>query len=215
MTTWVNDCNKTHESCQRAASRLPTRVLDVSRDHRNVYLHETAPDEEGNYVCLSYCWGQAKTIVTDSANFHTHLKGIAIEDLPLTFREAVDVVKKLDYRYLWIDALCIIQDSTDDWSTEASRMAEVYGGASVTLVAAASSDSDGGLFQHHTNPSSSCVIQSTCPDGTLIKAYVQPTLAHSRYLDGGIQNVIIPIRAPWLTRAWCFQGKGYPRAHSK
>ncbi|KAH6619006.1 hypothetical protein C7974DRAFT_317958, partial [Boeremia exigua] len=39
--------------------------------------------------------------------------------LPLTFQEAVVFTQWLGVRYLWIDALCIIQEDEVDWSREA------------------------------------------------------------------------------------------------
>ncbi|KAF1924124.1 heterokaryon incompatibility, partial [Didymella exigua CBS 183.55] len=66
--------------------------------------------------------------------------------LPKTFQDAVLVTRALGLRYLRIDSLCTLQDSHTDWEREASRMASVYMDAYVTISAAASSNSDGGLF---------------------------------------------------------------------
>lgn len=52
----------------------------------------------------------------------------------------------LGFRYLWIDPLCIIEDSLSDWLHEAGRMAPVYRNADLTIAAPASSGSQGGLF---------------------------------------------------------------------
>lgn len=35
-------------------------------------------------------------------------------DLPKTGQDAVFIVRKLGFRYLWVDSLCIIQDDEDD-----------------------------------------------------------------------------------------------------
>lgn len=40
---------------------------------------------------------------------------------------------RLGYLYLWIDSLCIIQDSPSDWNCEASRMADIYSNAVCNL----------------------------------------------------------------------------------
>jgi hypothetical protein len=64
----------------------------------------------------------------------SHMEGIFIRDLPKCFREAVQLCQKLKIRYLWIDALCIIQDDPVDWDREASRMAAVYENAELIQV---------------------------------------------------------------------------------
>jgi hypothetical protein len=75
-------------------------------------------------------------------------------DMPATLCEAVQATRDLGIRYLWIDALCILQprykgnpEAETDWQWESARMSDVYGGAYLTFVAAGSSDCNGGLFQ--------------------------------------------------------------------
>lgn len=67
--------------------------------------------------------------------------------LPLAFRDVVKVVKLLGLRYLWVDALCIIQDSPEDWEREASRMSAVYGGSALNIAAAASTNPNESIFR--------------------------------------------------------------------
>lgn len=206
MTEWIRNCDRVHSSCRSPVPLLPTRVLDVSRDQGTVYLYESAPEERGRYVSLSYCWGDKTPLVTDSNNIGLHRGGIAIEALPLTFREAISVVRRLGCQYLWIDALCIIQNSKEDWAAEAARMAGVYGNSYVTLVAATSASSNGGLFEHHKSPGASYVVRSEAPGRDSICVRVQPELNHFSYLNAD-SLYTDSIRAPWLRRAWCFQGR--------
>ena len=74
-----------------------------------------------------------------------------MSSLPHTFRDAVQVSRRLGVRFLWIDSLCIIQDSAEDWRNESARMEEVYGNALCNLAATGSSDGNGGLFRQR-NP---------------------------------------------------------------
>jgi hypothetical protein len=46
--------------------------------------------------------------------------------LPKTFKDAIELTRRLGFQYIWIDALCIIQDGRDDWKRECSLMGEVY-----------------------------------------------------------------------------------------
>jgi hypothetical protein len=73
--------------------------------------------------------------------------GIPLDELPATFRDAVSATRTLGLRYLWIDALCIIQGSATDWQREAPRMELVYGNSQVNLAATASTGPEGGLFR--------------------------------------------------------------------
>ena len=50
------------------------------------------------------------------------------------FREAVRITRHCGYEYLWIDSLCIVQDSPSGWEVEASRMMSVYGNAICTIA---------------------------------------------------------------------------------
>lgn len=100
------------------------------------------------YVALSYCWGDPASVPkTTGANLENHMSvGLEIKTLPATFRHAAEVVRRLGYECLWIDALCIVQDDEEDWKEEAPRMAVVYGNAVCTIHAADAINSDGGLF---------------------------------------------------------------------
>jgi hypothetical protein len=71
---------------------------------------------------------------------------IPMETLPRTFQDAVIVAQKLQINYLWIDALCIVQDDAEDWEVECLRMGDYYKNAYVTLsVLNASGSSEGFL----------------------------------------------------------------------
>ena len=61
--------------------------------------------------------------------------GIDVNLLPATFRQALDITRKLGYRFIWIDSLCIIQDSKGDWAREAVLMSDVYGSAECNVAA--------------------------------------------------------------------------------
>ncbi|KAH6681646.1 hypothetical protein B0J14DRAFT_430609, partial [Halenospora varia] len=48
------------------------------------------------------------------------------EDLTRTFVESINFAVSLGFRYLWIDVLCIIQDSIADWQVESSKIGDIY-----------------------------------------------------------------------------------------
>lgn len=140
----------------KGKARLPTRVLDLtgSEDrpsapgHVKIRLRETLEDEVGDYVALSYCWGADPEhhFKTTQGNIENRKNEIDFREVPLTQREAVLVALRLGIRYVWIDALCIIQDSPEDWQREAAAMSAVYSNAMVTFAATSAESPAVGLL---------------------------------------------------------------------
>ncbi|OWY45756.1 hypothetical protein AALT_g10300 [Alternaria alternata] len=78
------------------------------------------------------------------------LDGVDVDRLPPTFQQAIILTKSLGIEYIWIDALCIIQDDEDDWASECTRMTSVYMYSFINIGANAAGDSRGGLFQQRS-----------------------------------------------------------------
>ncbi|KAI0410217.1 heterokaryon incompatibility protein-domain-containing protein [Xylaria grammica] len=90
--------------------------------------------ERCKYVALSYCWGSsAPSLVTETQSLKERLRGIPIDTMPPCFQDAIEVVRALGVRYLWIDALCIVQDDTQDWQVESGSMCDIFSNAFVTI----------------------------------------------------------------------------------
>ena len=142
MWQWLHDCNTTHVGCSVGdPPKLPTRVIDVglsSSEGPKPYLL-CSGGLEGRYVALSHCWGTASLsnpgFKTERHNYDDLQAGFVLESVPALFRDAIVTTWKLGIQYLWIDSLCIIQDSKDDWEAESAKMGSVYRNAYVTIVA--------------------------------------------------------------------------------
>ncbi|KAH8755205.1 heterokaryon incompatibility protein-domain-containing protein [Hyaloscypha sp. PMI_1271] len=146
MGEWLRDCVENHSDCPRSSiSTLPTRVLYVDPDSNKLRLVIT-DGKRGNYVALSHCWGSIMPLKLTASTLHLYASGISMETLPKTFQDAVIIAKTLCIDYIWIDSLCILQDSPGDWASESSRMADVYTNALVTIAADQSADCTGGIF---------------------------------------------------------------------
>jgi hypothetical protein len=74
------------------------------------------------------------------------MRGIPVQSMPQTFKDAVKITRKFGIRYLWIDALCILQDSKSDWEVQATEMAAIYRNSVFTIAADNATDSSGGCF---------------------------------------------------------------------
>ena len=121
------------------------RFLKIE-ENRLLLVEHTSP---ARYICLSHCWGSGEGIIrTTTSNLHAHLEGgIPLTTLPATFRDAVEVCRSLKILYLWLDSLCIVQDSDEDWREQSAKMADIYANASITIAASASENATRGLFR--------------------------------------------------------------------
>jgi len=119
----------------KASALLPTRVIDVNPSQEPEFprILETFR-QHGDFVALSHCWGTKTRYVLDSTTRTELLEGMVMSNLPPAFRDAIKVTKGLGYRYLWIDSLCILQDSLEDWDHESGRMQEYYTNAILTIA---------------------------------------------------------------------------------
>lgn len=197
LKEWLADCITNHPHCERIsakdAPRLPTRVLEISGgDHISPFkikLH-TSNGERAHYIALSHCWGPPSsrpTLKTLKANMKEHEEQIPYDRLSLTFQDAVFYSAHMNYRYLWIDSLCIIQDDSGDWEQEAASMATVYSNATLTLAATAAPDGSKG-----------CQFQCNGP----ICVPLDNDTAFIRFED---HLQLDEMRAPLNTRGWTFQ----------
>ena len=133
---------------------MPTRVIDVgpttseltSSTHVRLISTDGVQDP---YIALSYCWGADTTGVftlhSETYSLMTGRGGICVSRLARTHREVISLVRALGFRYLWIDALCIIQGDAADWERESKTMARVYGNAALTVIAGRSAGSKDGF----------------------------------------------------------------------
>ena len=150
----MQNCIEQHPLCgNENESFCPSRLLklDAFRESKDIMLVEPRSCEGIRYTTLSHCWGaesSPKLLRTTTANMEAHRSHISFEDLPLTFKDAINLTRELGLSFLWIDSLCIIQDSVQDWEQEASLMGKVYANSHCTLAASSSPDSSRGCRRY-------------------------------------------------------------------
>jgi hypothetical protein len=137
---WLKNCVESHSSCRPPTElqKPPKRLIHVGNKTQNPFLVETFPDLQlVEWLSLSYCWGgePSKKLTNESINGLKN--GTPLANFDATIQDAILVTRALGISYIWIDALCIIQGG-DEWGEEASKMNEIYGGSTVTLVIASS-----------------------------------------------------------------------------
>jgi hypothetical protein len=106
------------------------------------------PENDIQYAALSYCWGGEQESKTVDARLEERCKGFPLAELSKTIQDAVVTTRRLGLRYLWVDAICIIQDNEADRERELPRMDQIYSGASITIVAARAGKAVDGFLQH-------------------------------------------------------------------
>lgn len=168
---WLQNCVANHEKCPSlTSSPLPTRVLDVCPDFGLDKLRLYASKgEEDRYAALSYCWGGPQPIVTTHATLESHQESLVFGHLPNTIQDAIITTRNLDIKYLWIDALCIIQDSLEDKGRELDKMAQIYKDAYVTISASSASSCTAGFLETRTPEiiPERFLFPFKCPDRTM------------------------------------------------
>ncbi|KAF5871935.1 putative heterokaryon incompatibility protein [Botrytis fragariae] len=152
---WLQNCNESHVSCSRKATTsppfLPTRLIDIGIEESAITPRLCLRREiplNSVYFTLSHCWGKTapKTTLLRS-NIEFMLREINFSQLPNTFQEALLVVRKLGGRFIWIDSLCIIQDSETDWLVESVSMCDVYSNSYCNICATAARDGSERMFR--------------------------------------------------------------------
>lgn len=148
---WLRACKQNHDNCLSGRlPNLPNRVIYVGDDpeYKDVRVEEPDQGKEAEYVALSHCWGGDVDIKLVEGNLEKFKSSLPFDDLAANFQDAIEVTRKLGMRYLWIDSLCIIQDSTADWERESKTMTTVYRDCTLTVSAMSSEKSGDGFLTY-------------------------------------------------------------------
>lgn len=149
VQAWVGNCDESHSKCHPGEVFLPFRVLDLagpSLDGNSIRLVEPPAETIAHYASLSHCWGSSQQFTTTKATMSQRMTGIDVAALPKTFRNAIDIARQLDIRYIWIDSLCICQDDGADWERESAKMASIYMNSYLTIAATRAADDAEGFL---------------------------------------------------------------------
>lgn len=192
---------------ERLSSEITTRQIDLepkaaASDHARLVLTHGCPLE---HATLSYCWGYPveRHWLTTIENVEARLQGIDVALLPATVRDSFTIAKKLGIRYIWVDALCILQNDKLDWAKESAKMAGIYRGSLVTIAASHASSVSGGCLNEssssHWNRFTDLVgIDATLSDGRQSSVYVyeeqRPNLFDEQVISSALAQ-----------RAWTYQ----------
>jgi hypothetical protein len=176
----------------------PTRLVDI-RTHDELEWQLDLPATNSRprpvYITLSYRWSSDDDFKLTEVKLKSGFRG-RIKDLPRTFRDAVMVARSLSVRYIWVDRLCIVQDSKVDWERESVEMGRVYANSFCNIAASASTSPKGGLFRTR-NPED---IRPGCVMG---KFGTSERIICNVFDQGLIKRQVL--NGPLYRRGWVFQ----------
>lgn len=184
----LEECLASHEDCQQNdIPALPDRVIDVGKTRWRLI------DSRGmraKYVALSHCWGGQIELKLERKTNDAFRGGLAISKLAKNFQDAMEIAGSLGIRYLWIDCLCIIQDSTSDWLEQSKKMASLYTHATLTIYAMASEASHNGIL---TPRNSAMIKEMPFAQPVCVPAYKAETAT-----DSEAQLKLVHSEEDWL-----------------
>lgn len=211
--SWYQRCLN-HATCRnwRKDTRvLPTRLIQIRRpDSQTSDLSARIYETKGlpnstPYATLSHCWGKSVIFKLLEKNFKDLSLAIPIDQLPKVFQDAIYVSFELGISYLWIDSLCIIQDSKADWTHEAKRMGDVYLHGEFNIAATGYEDGLSGLFSERK--ALPIVHPSLCVDLVQVDKKLKKKTAYKGvYIRLDSNEFFQQITgSPLLERAWVAQ----------
>ena len=148
---WLLRCYNSHATCNEDWSTGGTffmRLLKIGRGSKQAVLEEyPAGVKRPQYVTMSHCWdSSSRGILLDSTTIRHLTNGFELRVLPKKFQDGVAVAQWMGIDYIWIDQLCIKQDSPSDWQEQSSFMGDIYAG-SLCNIAATTENANPGLFR--------------------------------------------------------------------
>jgi hypothetical protein len=145
---WYRECMTSHSGCAPSDPTFrPTRSIEMNNENSVKLFITKNEDVDESCVAFSYCWGKAKTLKLVQDNLLQLQSWFSNSELPTSHKEAFLICRSMGFRYVWIDSLCIIQDSSEDWQDEALVMKDVYRNSTMSLCATAAAENSGASFQ--------------------------------------------------------------------
>ncbi|KAH6867531.1 heterokaryon incompatibility protein-domain-containing protein [Thelonectria olida] len=192
---WLQQCETEHTgACQHS------KIAEFNKLRANLLVIDVQAQclrnlpESCRYIALSYVWGGVEQAETTTRNlqdlFNPGALGQISDAIPQAIRDAMELVKQLGEKYLWVDALCIVQDDQSTKQSLIDHMHIIYANAYVTLFAASGNNSNAGL--PGVLPSSRKVDQLMAP------------VAHGLTFIYPSSFATIK-KSAWATRGWTYQ----------
>ncbi|KAK1248520.1 hypothetical protein MKX08_006740 [Trichoderma sp. CBMAI-0020] len=212
LKKWV--LGGSEEKAALKTSFRPTRLLHVEsrRESGLIRLVETHDEVPQPYLALSYCWGKNGPSLRTTRSNYSHLqKSISYSAMPKAYQDTVHVARVLGVKYIWIDALCIIQDDREDWEKESRMMAEIFQHSLATLILLRTASCNEGFLERNPSIKINYHNRQWGVRGSFFLrhipfSYLDAESAIRDYPSFSNRPVSLELRhSPWQTRGWTFQ----------
>lgn len=201
-TKWIEARLKecfSHQQCDLFTTVGPKRLLRLGPENHVCIIN--TPKQMPKFVALSYCWGGDQESKLTQKTIDLFRDELPWNRLTVLHRDVITLCRNLGIEYLWIDALCIIQDNRDDWVDQAAVMADIYENAHLTISATCCPNPRQSLFgRGGTGYGGEEKELHRSEDGALLlvsRKHIQ--VGHHNVLYGSAEEDLLE------TRGWCFQ----------
>ncbi|KAF2732207.1 HET-domain-containing protein, partial [Polyplosphaeria fusca] len=182
---WLHFCHKKHSCAMRYSRPAKLKIIDCK-----TMEIVTAPPN-CNYFALSYVWGKpsAATEGLTPSLLEPHSTPEVLRNAAPVVRDAIQIVKNLGKRYLWVDKYCIPQEDAEMKTKQIKQMDLIYEGAYCTIVVAAGENDAYGI----PGLSRPRLVQPSC------------SIGNTEYVSTLPDPQMEIRRSVWMTRAWTYQ----------
>lgn len=111
-------------------------MIDLQSDVPRLCEGQDADPKTLQYVYLSHRWGGTGVQALTADRLKEYRNGFAMSTLPRLWKRVMAVAREIGYRYLWIDALCVVQDDMDELFKEVNAMPDYIAGADMVFATA-------------------------------------------------------------------------------
>ena len=211
LKKWITCCEESHDFCTASAlsthlgPTTPVKYIDLEQSC--LVAFSTAP----RYAALSYVWGRVPTLMTMQHNLEELSQPGAFtkkaDQIPRTIQDAMFLTRELGIRYLWVDALCIVQDDFEIKHDHLRGMPSIYSLAVFTLAITNGSSVNSGIPGVGPNANPRSVPSVITLPSKSVTVFSSSHHKRLKYLT----RMGFSSRPIWSTRAWTMQEQLFSR----
>lgn len=200
---------------------MPERLLYVGTSEDPITKVVEIHDQNAPYVALSYCWGAGSRLTLTKDTLSDLQNSIPWDIVPKTIQDAIALTRQIQISYIWVDALCVLQDSKQDWQRESVKMKDIYKNARLVFSTDRAANTDTGFLASRRKGGHIVRIPTSHPEsGRIPEMMVVPDIhkqqhdadpydrAHRWFLSSGegfgTEDEFVA-HNPVFGRGWCLQ----------